>query len=137
MKRLLITTAVLEIGAGVALVSIPSVVVTILAGAPLTTPAAVTVARIGGAGLLALGVACWVARHDAQSGTGRALVVAMLLYNVAAAVILGDAGIRLQPVGVALWPAVALHVAMAGWCVSSFSEANASHAHAPLDGSRS
>jgi len=118
MRRLLIATAVFETGAGVALVSIPSVVVTLLVGAPLTTPAAVTVARVGGAGLLALGVACGLARNDAASGAGRALVVAMLVYNVGAVVILGYAGIWLRPVGVALWPAVTLHGAMAVWCVN-------------------
>ena len=120
MKRLFIATGVLEIGAGLGLIGIPSVVVTVLAGAPLTTPAAVTVARVGGAGLLALGVACWLARNDADNGAGRGLIAAMLVYNVGAAVILGDAGIRLQPVGVALWPAVAFHGAMAAWCVNAF-----------------
>ena len=117
MKRLLIASSLIEAGAGVALISIPSQVVTLLIGAPLTTHAAVTMARVGAAALLSLGVACWLARSDAQSGAARALVAAMLLYNVGAVAVLGDAGIRSQPVGVALWPAVALHAAMAGWCV--------------------
>ena len=43
----------------------------------------------------------------------------MVLYNFGAAVILGAAGIRSQPVGAALWPAVILHAAMAAWCVTS------------------
>jgi hypothetical protein len=116
MKRILIVTALIEAGAGVALISIPSSVATLLLGAPLTTPAALTVARVGAAGLLSLGVACWLARDDAQSGAARALVAAMLLYNVGAVVILGDAGIRSRPVGVALWPVVVLHAAMTGWC---------------------
>ena len=117
MKRLLIASAVIEAGAGVALVAIPSLAATILIGAPLTTPAAVTVARVGAAGLLSLAVACWLARGDAQSGAAKVMVAAMLLYNVGAVVVLADAGIRSQPVGVALWGAVALHAAMAGWCV--------------------
>jgi multisubunit Na+/H+ antiporter MnhG subunit len=117
MKRLLIATAAIEAGAGVALIAIPSSVTTLLIGAQLTTAAALTVARVGGAGVLSLGVACWLARGDAQSGGARALVVAMLLYNVAAVVILGDASMQSQPVGVALWPVVVLHSAMAAWCV--------------------
>jgi hypothetical protein len=116
MKRLLIVTAAIEAGAGLAVISTPSSVAALLIGAPLTTPAALTVARVGAAGLLSLGVAGWLARGDAQSGAARALAAAMLLYNVAAVVILGDAGIRSRPVGVALWPAVVLHAAMTGWC---------------------
>jgi hypothetical protein len=127
LKRLLIATAVIEAGAGVALISIPSSVATLLIGAPLTTPAALTVARVGAAGLLSLGVACWLARDDAQSGAARALVAAMLLYNVAAVVVLGDAGIRSVPVGVALWPAVVLHAAMTGWCALNLFRTPTSH----------
>ena len=41
----------------------------------------------------------------------------MVLYNLGAVVILGAAGIRSQPVGIALWPAVVLHAAMTVWCV--------------------
>ena len=118
MKHLLIVTAVFEVGAGVALMTDPSTMATLLVGAPLVTPAALTVARVGAAGLFALGAACWLARDDAQSGAARGLVAAMLLYNVGAAVVLGAAGLRLQPVGVALWPAVVLHAAMAGWCIA-------------------
>jgi hypothetical protein len=38
-------------------------------------------------------------------------------YDVAAAVILAYAGLSLSFVGVALWPAVVLHAALAVWCV--------------------
>ena len=40
-------------------------------------------------------------------------------YRGGAVVILGIAGIRSQPVGVALWPAVVLHTAMTVWCITS------------------
>jgi hypothetical protein len=36
-------------------------------------------------------------------------ISAMLLYNLGAAAILGVAGIRSQPVSIALWPAVVLN----------------------------
>lgn len=119
MKHLLIVTAVLEAGAGVALACCPSAAVVLLLGAPLETSAAVTLGRVAGAALLALGVASWLARCDSRSRAARGVVGAMVLYNLGAVVILGAAGIRSQPVGVALWPAVVLHAGMTVWCVTS------------------
>ena len=119
MKGLHITTAVIELGAGLGLLCFPAPVVTLLAGAPLEGPAAFTVARVAGAGLLALGVACWLARGDAQSRAARGLVAAMLIYNTAAAGVLAYAGLGYGLRGVALWPAVVLHAWMACWCAAS------------------
>jgi hypothetical protein len=51
----------------------------------------------------------------------------MALYDFGAAVILGTAGIRSQPVGIAVWPAVMLHVAMTVWCVASLLGGRAAH----------
>ena len=76
-------------------------------------------ARVAGTALLALGVASWLAQYDAQSCAARGLVSAMALYNLGAVIILSAAGIRSQPVGIALWPAVVLHAVMAIWCVAS------------------
>ena len=118
MKALPIVTAVIEVGAGLALLGFPSAVAMLLLGTPLETPAALTVARVGGAGLLALGVACWLARGDTQSPAARGLVGAMLLYNAAAVAVLAHAGIGLGLHGALLWPAVFLHAAMALWCVA-------------------
>src|SRR5271169_6479431 len=111
-STLLTATAVIELGAGLALLGCPSTTAVLLVGAPLETPASITVARVAGAALLTLGVACWLARVDTQSRAARGLVGAMVVYNLGVAVILGAAGIRSQPVGVALWPAVLLHAAM-------------------------
>jgi hypothetical protein len=110
VKALHTVTAVIELGAGLALLCWPSVTVALMVDAPLEAPAALTVARVGGAGLLALGVACWLARGDTQSRAARGLVAAMLLYDVA--------GIGLGLHGVALWPAVVLHAVMTVWCVA-------------------
>jgi hypothetical protein len=119
MSRLLKLTALIEAATGFGLIVMPSVVVRLLLGSPLDTSAAVTLGRVAGAALLALGVACWLAQYDAQSCAARGLVSAMVLYNVGAVAILGAAGSRSQPVGIGLWPAVVLHAVMTVWCVTS------------------
>ena len=119
MSSLLKLTALIEAAMGFGIIVIPCAVVRLLLGSPLDTSAAVTLGRVAGAALLALGVACWLAQYDAQSCAARGLVSAMVLYNLGAVVILGAAGIRSQPVGMALWPAVVLHAVMTIWCVTS------------------
>ena len=116
MSRLLKLTAIIETATGLGLMAVPSVVVRLLLGSPLDTSAAVMLGRVAGAALLALGVACWLARDDTQSRATRGLVVAMLMYNIPATAALAFAGIGLGLHGVALWPAVVLHAAMGAWC---------------------
>jgi hypothetical protein len=115
MKRLLIVTAVLELGAGLALLCCPSATVGLLLGSPLDGPAAGALGRVAGAALFALGMACWRARYDTQSHATRGLVSAMVLYNLGAVVILGSAGIQLH--GLALWSVVVVHAVMTVWCI--------------------
>jgi len=115
---LLIVTAVIEVGASLALVCCPSATVALLLGSGLDTPAAETLGRLAGAALLALGVACWLARGDESSRAARGLVAAMLLYNAAAVALLASASTCLGLRGIALWPAVVLHAAMAVWCIA-------------------
>jgi hypothetical protein len=110
-------TAVIEAGAGAALLSFPSNAAKLLLGAPLDTPEALTVARIGGMALLTLGAAFWLARGDSQSRASKGLIAAMVLYNLGAALILGAVGIGSQRVGEVLWPAVVLHTSMTAWCI--------------------
>src|SRR6516165_2354946 len=118
MKTLHTVNALIELGAGLALLCFPSPVVVLLFGSPLDTPTGLSVARVGGAGLLSLGVACWLARGDSESRAARGLVAAMLLYDVAAVAVLAFAGIGFGLRGVALWPAVVLHSVMTAWCVA-------------------
>jgi hypothetical protein len=118
MKTLLAITAVLEAATGLALLASPPLVAGILLGASLDAPAAVVVGRVAGAALLALGAACWLARDDGPSRAARGLVAAMLLYNIAAVVVLAYAGAGLAPGTIFLWLAVVLHAALAVWCVA-------------------
>jgi len=118
MSRLLKLTAIIEAATGLGLIAVPSVVVRLLLGSPLDISAAVMLGRVAGAALLALGVACWLARDDTQSRAARGLVVAMLIYNIAATALLAFAAIGLRLHGVALWPAVVLHAVMGAWCVA-------------------
>ena len=117
MKRLLTITAIIEVATGLGLVGVPSVVVRLLLGSALDTSAAVTLGRVAGSALLALGLACWLARHDSQSRAARGLVSAMLLYNLATAALLTFADIGIGLHGVGLWPAVVVHAVMTIWCV--------------------
>jgi hypothetical protein len=118
MRHLHIASAVIEVGAGLALLCCPSATVALLVGAALEGPASLAVARVCGAALLALGVACWLARGDTHCRTARGLVAAMLIYNFATVAVLAFAGIGDGLYGVALWPAVGLHGLMALWCAA-------------------
>ncbi len=115
---LLSVTSLIEAIAGFALLVSPSSVVMILLGAQPQSPSELVVARIAGAALLALAVACWRARRDASSRSASGLIAAMLVYNSATVLILTVAGLSSGPLGIALWPAVVLHAAMAVWCIT-------------------
>ena len=116
IERFLTLTAIIEAATGLALIAVPAIVVRLLLGAEISG-ASIPLGRVAGAALLALGVACWLARDDTQSRTARGLVVAMLMYNIVATAVLAFAGIGLGLHGVALWPAVVLHAVMAIWCI--------------------
>ena len=117
-KQLLIVTAFLETAIGLMLLTFPTFVVTLLLGEALDQPAALVVARVAGAALLSVGCACWLAGNDELKRGVSGLVVALLLYNSVAAVVLVHAGAGAQLVGVLTWPTVALHAALAAWCIA-------------------
>ena len=124
MKYLLGLTAVFESATGLALLLAPALLASLLFGVGLDAPIGMIVARIAGAALLALGVACWLARDEGRRRSILGLIVALLLYNVAAAVVLIHAGIGLKLSGAALWPAVLAHVALALWCIACLRPTN-------------
>ena len=117
MESLLLATALIEAGAGLFLLWAPSFFARLLLGVPLASGATLTVARIGGTGVLALGLAARFASADAHSCAARGLVGAMVLYNLGAATLLGAAVCQPAAHPTVLWLGVALHAAMATWCV--------------------
>jgi hypothetical protein len=119
MKLLLILAAVIEAGAGLALLLIPTVSVSALLGAPMDTAAGLAATRIAGAALVALAIACWRARNGERGSPATGVVEAMSFYNFAAAIVLVYAGIRLDLRSALLWPAIVLHFCLGVWCVSN------------------
>lgn len=107
-------SAVLEVGAGVALLAVPDLAIRLVFGTS-GTEAGIALGRLAGGALLALGAACWLARHDGISAASRALVIAMLTYNAAvvALVLAGSFG----SIGVLLASVALLHGGMAVWCL--------------------
>jgi hypothetical protein len=99
MKRVLVLAAVGETATGVALLIVPSLVGQLLFGTELTG-IAVTVARVAGIALIALGIACW-------PGTP---LLGMLTYSATVTLYLAYVGLSGGSSGMLLWPAVVLHV---------------------------
>ena len=95
-RKLLIVTALLESATGLTLLLSPQLVAALLLGTSLDAPAALVVGRVAGAALLS----------------------AMLLYNSAAVAVLASAGAGVRLAGVFMWPTVALHAALALWCIA-------------------
>jgi hypothetical protein len=117
-ERLLVVTAVIEVGAGLMLLCFPSPAFTLMLGVEPSVPATILIARIAGGALIGLGAACRFGRNEAWSRSTTAVIAAMLLYNVLIAGLFAYAGACLRMSGVLLWPAVRLHTVMAVWCVA-------------------
>ena len=116
-RALLIVTALLEMGTGVALLIVPSLTAELLLGEGLSQAPAHVVARVAGAALTSVAVACWLARN-AEHGVQSCLVAGILIYNVAVPVLLIHGWIALSLHGLGLWPATLLHTALAVWCIA-------------------
>ena len=118
VEYFLSVTAFVEAGVGLSLLFLPAFPITLLLGLKQAALEALLVGRLAGAALLAVGVASWLARSDRQSPVRLGLLTGILIYNVAAALILAYAGLVLSMVGIALWPAVILHSVLAVWCLT-------------------
>jgi hypothetical protein len=117
MNLLLIIAAVIEAVAGTALLLIPTAAVTALLGAPLDTATGLVAARIAGAALVSLAIACWQARNGERGSPATGIIEAMSFYNFAGALVLVYAGTRLELRSALLWPAILLHLGLGAWCV--------------------
>ena len=109
MKRGLVLAAVSEAATGVALLIVPSLVGQLLFGVELTG-IAMTVARVTGIALIALGVACW-------PGTP---LVGMLTYSAAVTLYLAYVGFAGGLTGILLWPAVVVHAILTSLLVRAW-----------------
>lgn len=116
MKSLLIASAIIELGAGLGLLCFPALAVMLLTGESIERPATLIVVRLSGAGLFALGVACWTAQLDKELRAARSAVTAMLFYNILAACVLACGGIAYGLHAPVLWAAVVLHAVMTICC---------------------
>jgi hypothetical protein len=101
MKNLLTPVAVAESAMGLALLVVPSVVVSLLFGGE-ASGVSIPVARVTGIALLALGVGCW-------PGPAR---FGMLTYNALVAAYLFYLGVRGEWIGPLLWPAAGAHAVL-------------------------
>ena len=116
MKLLLIVMALLEFGAGLALLIVPAFAFSMAFHASLDSPGGLVAARIAGASLVSLSIACWQLRN--QNGNAAInMIQAMLFYNAAAATVLIYAGLRLKLQSDFLWLAMFVHQVLAIWCL--------------------
>jgi hypothetical protein len=99
LARLLGLGGVLETVTGLGLLIDPAGGAAALFGTPVEG-SGVAIGRIGGAGLLALGIACWLARKTPMAPASLGVAWAYLAYNAVACVTLAWAGVT--PGGAAL-----------------------------------
>jgi hypothetical protein len=118
MKKLLIIIAAAETATGLGLVAFPWLVASLIFGSTLETPVALAVARIAGVALLALGIACWMARADTGSRAARGIISAMLIYNAGVCALLLYAALGAGLSSIALWPVTIAHAGLAAWCLA-------------------
>jgi hypothetical protein len=100
--------AVVEMTAGFALIANPSFVVHLLIGAPLSD-GGIAIGRVGGFGLLSLGLACW----PSGAVVSAQVALALFTYNLFAAFYIGSLGVVGGFAGYVLWPACVLHGVLA------------------------
>jgi hypothetical protein len=110
-------TALGEAGTGLLLLARPSAPMQMLLGIRQPAPEMIFMARLLGAALLAIGVACWLGRGDGFGPSQLGLITGALVYDAVVASLLAYAGSFSAFVGIALWPAAGLHAALAVWCI--------------------
>jgi hypothetical protein len=119
VAHLFVVTAIVELGAGAALLAAPSALSALLLGSPLPEGAGVVVARVAGVALVALGTICALARRDEHSAATKAIIAGLALYNVVVALVLVLAAAVMGMMGPLLWPSVVAHAALTVLCIAA------------------
>lgn len=100
--------ALVELLTGLALMTFPAVFVRLVYGAD-ATGVVITLGRMTGFGLLALGIACWPERGARASEPA---LRGLLTYNALLAAMFAYLAISRVTIGFFFWPALALHVVL-------------------------
>jgi len=111
LRLLLTLCGGLEILAGTAALIAPGPLLSLLLGGP-GDPISSVMARLFGAGVFALGLACVKARHDVASPAGLAVSIGITAYNFLAAVVLLWTAAEMGLGGLLLWGAGIGHAAL-------------------------
>jgi hypothetical protein len=106
-QTVLASSSGIEGATGLAMLVAPGVVAKLLLGSEITG-VSIIVANVAGIALISLAIACWPRGEATEVRSYRA----MLVYNLLIALLLAETGISAVVVGMLLWPAVALHMAL-------------------------
>src|SRR5512137_2716604 len=118
LERLLGLGGILETVAGLGLLVDPAGGASALFGSSIEEPG-LAIGRIGGGGLLALGIACWLARKTPTAPASVGVAWAYLVYNVVACVTLAWAGLALGGGSLPALGAAVLHGALGAALVAA------------------
>ena len=112
LSTLLVTADLVAEGiTAVAFVAIPASITALLLGPSLPAEIPILI-RTAGAALGVFVIGLWVVR---RRGHERPVRIALLGYNIFATVVLAGFGIAYEPVGMLLWPVVAIHAVITAW----------------------
>jgi len=118
LRLLLTISGGLEALVGVLTLISPAILTDVLTGGPADA-GTIVLARLFGAGVFALGLACLKARDDVRSPAGLAVSLGITAYNILAAVVLFWAAAASGLSGLLLWSAGIGHAALGALFVSA------------------
>jgi len=108
-NRLLTSSAIIEIGAGLLIILFPSYMLSLVFGLP-SNSLAVMLGQITGVALVALGMACWSARGDPGGPARLGAVRSITLYNGGAGLFLIVFALSGRAFGIVLWLFALIHL---------------------------
>lgn len=108
MKKLLLTTSLIELSLGIFLILMPATVLSLLFGWE-ESGHIILLARLAGIVYVCFGIACYPSNNPADENKISMTFIAMFLYNFLAAIFLGYIRFGENFEGVLLLPAVIFH----------------------------